>query len=86
MDVGYEANDSVSKQFRVLFIYLILYYTVKSVKLDLNCSSCQFYSKRHAIWLKSMLPNANGSDYLIQPSSEGSLLLLRDRKTRDQCF
>ena len=43
MDVGYEANDSVSKQFLVLFIYLILYYTVKSVKLDLNCSSCQFY-------------------------------------------
>ena len=43
MDVGYEANDSVSKQFLVLFIYLILYYTVKLVKLELNCSSCQFF-------------------------------------------
>ena len=29
MNVGCEANDSGSKQFSVLFNYLILYYTVK---------------------------------------------------------
>ena len=33
-----------------------------------------------------MLPNAKRSDDLIQPRSQGSLLLVRDRKTRDQRY
>ena len=84
MDVGYEANDSGSKQFPVLFINLILYYTAKSVKLDPTCSHVILL--KETIWLKPMLTNANRSDGLIQPRSQGSLLLVRDRKTRDQRF
>ena len=48
----------------VLFIYLILYY---SVKFDLNCSSCDLILLKETIWLQPMLPNANPSNDPISP-------------------
>ena len=33
----------------VLFIYLILYYTVKSVKLDVSCSLCNFTERDNLV-------------------------------------
>ena len=51
MDVGYETNRTRAKSnsHAVLFIYLILYYTVKSVKLDVSCSLCNFTERDNLV-------------------------------------
>ena len=68
------------------FCLSILFYITQQSQLSWTQLVLHVILLKETIWLQPMLTNANRSDGLIQPRSQGSLLLVRDRKTRDQRF